>query len=546
MSHCTNEFWLTRAPDVWITYWTAAVQEKGNSVNNYYLGVFLLFEILSVLSLVCTGCLVFLKMTPASSIRQHMIVLHTVMAAPLSFFASTDTGITLNRFSQDMNLVDIEMPPGYLEMGAQTVVVTVQAVLLSLSAGYFAVCMPFLMLVMYVLQKFYLRTSRQLRLLDLEAKAPLYSHFVETLEGLVTIRVFGWSKDFERLNNRLLEVSQKPFYLLYCVQRWLALVLDLTVAGLMVILMVLFVKLRGTINPGFAGVALVNMSGLSMSLTLLIKAWTMLETSMGAISRVKSFATETTSENKSGETQVLSPEWPQNGSVEMMGLSAGYNPEVPVLKNLTLRILHGQKVGICGPSGSGKSSVIATLFRMLEISSGEILIDGLDITRIDRGDLRMHINAIPQDAFLFKGTIRQNLDPFNRRSDEERKSALTKVQLWSALESKAGLDTPADTDLFSHGQRQLFCLARAILHPSKIVVLDEATSSVDMVTEELMQKVIREVFRDCTIIAVAHRLDTIMDFDRIATLQAGQLVEYDTPEALMKRDSALKTLYESR
>lgn len=474
-----------------------------------------------------------------------MTILSTVMAAPLSFFAATDTGITLNRFSQDMNLVDIEMPPGVLEVGAQIVIVTVQAVLMCLSARYLAVCMPLVLLVMYVLQKFYLRTSRQLRLLDLEAKSPLYSHFIETLEGLVTIRVFGWSKDFERLNAGLLEASQKPYYLLFCVQRWLAVVLDLTVAGLMVVLMILFVKLRGVIDPGFAGIALVNMSGFSTSLTLLIKAWTTLETSMGAISRIRSFAAQTPSESKAGEDQTLPPAWPQHGSIELTELSAWYRPEVPVLKNLTLQILPGQKVGICGPSGSGKSSVIATLFRMLEISSGKIIIDGLDISRVNRGDLRMHINAIPQDAFFFKGTIRENVDPFNRHDDEDRKRALQKVQLWSVLEARNGLDTPADADIFSHGQRQLFCLARAILHPSKIVVLDECTSSVDHGTEELMQRVIREEFRDCTVIAVAHRLDTIMDFDMVATLKAGQLVEFDTPAALMARDSAFKRLYES-
>lgn len=537
---------LTCNSDVWITYWTAAVREKGNAVNHFYLGIFLLFEILSTLSLVCTGCLVFLRMTPSSSRQQHMSILNTVMAAPLSFFTSTDTGNTLNRFSQDMNLVDVEMPPGALEVGAQIVIVTVQAVLMCLSARYLAVCMPLVLLVMYVLQKFYLRTSRQLRLLELEAKAPLYSHFVETLEGLVTIRVFDWSKDFEQLNAGLLEASQKPMYLLYCVQRWLALVLDLTVAGLMVVLMILFVKLRGTIDPGFAGIALINMSGFSTSLTLLIKAWTTLETSMGAISRVRLFAAQTLSEVQPGEDQTLPLAWPQNGSIELLGLSAGYKPEVPVLKDLTLQILPGQKIGICGPSGSGKSSIIATLFRMLEISSGKTLIDGLDISRIDRGDLRMHINAIPQDAFLFKGSIRENLDPFHRHNDEERKRALHKVQLWTALESRNGLDTPADTEIFSHGQRQLFCLARAILHPSKIVVLDECTSSVDLVTEELMQRVIREEFKHCTIIAVAHRLDTIMDFDMIATLKAGRLVEFDTPAALMACDSAFKRLYESR
>jgi ATP-binding cassette, subfamily C (CFTR/MRP), member 1 len=325
------------------------------------------------------------------------------------------------------------------------------------------------------------------------------------------------------------------------------LVLDLTVAGLTVVLMILVVKLRATINPGFVGLALVNVNGFNLSLTELIKAWTLLETSMGAISRVKSFSTETVAENLPTENEVVPAnlKWPSKGNIEITNLWAGYKPDVPVVKDITLYIPAGEKVGICGPSGSGKSSIIATLFRMLEISSGSITVDGLDISRLPRQDVRMHINAIPQDAYFFKGTVRTNIDPLSRCSDDHLKAALAKAKLWSVVESKGGLDAPAEAEMFSHGQRQLFCLARAILHPSKIVVLDEVTSSVDLATDELMQQVIREEFGECTILAVAHRLDTIMDFDRIAVLKAGKLVEFDTPKALMSRDSAFKALYES-
>ena len=488
-----------------------------------------------------------LLMVPRSARRLHQVILDTVMAAPLLFFTSTDLGVTVNRFSQDMSLIDMELPDAVIELWADIVIGVVEAILMCLSAGYFAVSMPFVMVQLYFLQQYYLRTSRQLRLLDLEAKSPLYSHFTETLEGLVTVRAFGWSKDFEAKNARLLDTSQKPFYLLFCIQRWLSLVLDLTVAGLTVLLMIIVVKLRATINPGFVALALVNVNGFNLSLTELIKAWTRVETSLGAITRVKTFAADTTCENLPAENDRVpdNHDWPSKGNIELKNVSAYYKPDALVLKNLSLSISAGQKIGICGGSGSGKSTIIATLFRLLEIASGSITIDGVDITRLPRQDVRRRINAIPQEAYFFKGSVRSNIDPMGRSSDAELMAALRDVNLWTIVDEKGGLDAPAKAEMFSHGQRQLFCLARAVLHPSRIIVLDEATASVDLETDKLMQKVIRDKFDGCTILAVAHRLDTIMDFDRIAVIKAGELVEFDTPKALMTRDSAFRTLYES-
>jgi ATP-binding cassette, subfamily C (CFTR/MRP), member 1 len=532
--------------DLLITFWAASVQAHGNGVNGLYLGMYLGAEILSVVSLLVTCSCNMLLMAPRSAKRLHRTILDTVMAAPLLFFTSTDLGVTVNRFSQDMSLIDMELPSAFLELAADIAVGLTQAVLMCLSAGYFAASMPFVAVLLYFVQQYYLRTSRQLRLLDLEAKSPLYSHFMETLEGLVTVRAFGWSRDFEAKNAQLLDTSQKPFYLLYCIQRWLGLVLDLTVAALTVVLMIIVVKLRFTVNPGFVALALVNVNGFNLSLTELIKSWTRVETSMGAVTRVRSFAKETASENFVSErADALDDQlWPRKGVIELKNLCAYYKPDSLVLKNLSLSIQAGQKIGICGGSGSGKSSIIAALFRMLEVQTGSITIDGVDITQLSRQEVRSRINAIPQEAYFFKGSVRTNLDPLNRCEDSELEIALRYVKLWTIVEEKGGLNGPADAEMFSHGQRQLFCLARAILRPCKVVVLDEATANVDLETDELMQKIIREVFEGCTILAVAHRLDTIMDFDRIAVVKAGELIEYDTPKELMSRDSAFKALYE--
>lgn len=446
-----------------------------------------------------------------------------------------------------MTVLDAELPYSLIDLLFSTATSVMAAVLMCLSAGYFAATMPPVILAVWVLQKYYLRTSRQIRLLDLEAKSPLYSHFIESLSGLVTIRAFGWASNFQELNLTLLDVSQKPYYLLLCIQRWLSLILDLIVAGLAVILMVLVVKLRTDISPGYVGLALLNVMNFNELLAQIIKNWTMLETSFGAIARLKSFSATTANENLPRETASVPANWPSRGAIEFKDVSASYTVDGDlVVKNLTLSIAAGEKLGICGRSGSGKSSLITTLFRMLELTpESSITIDGIDITTLPRQLVRSRLNAIPQEPFFIKGTIRSNADPYQLHTDAEIISAIQKVHLWPLVLAKGGLDAELDQEFFSHGQRQLFCLARAILRKSKVVVLDEVTSSVDSRTDELMQMIIRKEFGDATIIAVAHRLDTILDFGRIALLGGGELKELDSPKALLGRDSMFKELYNS-
>jgi ABC-type multidrug transport system fused ATPase/permease subunit len=279
----------------------------------------------------------------------------------------------------------------------------------------------------------------------------------------------------------------------------------------------------------------------------IIKEWTTLETSFGAIARLKSFSTHTVSENLPRETEQAPDNWPTRGDIEFRTVSASYSPGSDlVLRNFSMSIAAGQKIGICGRSGSGKSSLVSTLFRMLEITDeSSITIDGVDITSLPRQFVRERLNAIPQEPIFITGNVRLNADPFGQHTDMAIIRAIEKVKLWELIQQKGGLDAELDTEFFSHGQRQLFCLARAILRKSKVVILDEATSSVDANSDELMQQVIRKEFNDCTIIAVAHRLNTIMDFDRIALLSGGKLLEFDTPQALLERPSAFRDLYNS-
>jgi ATP-binding cassette subfamily C (CFTR/MRP) protein 1 len=369
-----------------------------------------------------------------------------------------------------------------------------------------AVTVPFTILALYFVQNVYLKTSRQLRFMDLEAKSPLYSHFLETLDGLASIRAFGWQQTSRDVNIKALDRSQRPYYLLYCVQRWLNLVLDLLVAGLAVAVVTLAVELRGSTSAGLLGIAMNNLLSFNASLTQLVTFWTTLETSLGAIARVKTFAESTESEERPEETFTPPDQWPESGSIEFCNLSAAYNDTSLALDGVNLSIAPGEKVGICGRTGSGKSSLLMTLLRLLDIQSGSILIDGLDLKIIPRQTIRSRMIAIPQDPFLLSGSVRLNADPSGKLPDEAIIEALSKIQLWSAVESRGGLDSQMQDQPLSQGQQQLFCLARAMLRKSKIVILDEATSSVDAQTDMLMQKVIREEFNTHTIITVAHRV----------------------------------------
>jgi len=293
--------------------------------------------------------------------------------------------------------------------------------------------------------------------------------------------------------------------------------------------------------------ALLNVMSFNQSLAQIIKNWTQLETSIGAIARLMSFSAQTASENLPRENETVPDNWPAHGTIEFKNVSSSYTPGGnQVIRGLNMSIKAGQKIGICGRSGSGKSSLITTLFRMLEIAEDSaITIDGIDITRLPRETVRSRLNAIPQEPFFVKGTVRSNADPYQQHTDADIIAAIQKVHLWDLVRSKGGLDAELDSEFFSHGQRQLFCLARAVLKKNKVVILDEATSSVDTKSDELMQKVIREEFTACTVIAVAHRLDTILDFDKIALLSAGELKEYDTPQVLLARPSAIRELYNS-
>ncbi len=459
-----------------------------------------------------------------------------------------------------MTLVDSELPNAYVETALRLFQTLVSAALMVATAQYFLATFPLVLLVLYILQRFYLRTSRQMRLLDIEAKAPLYSHFQETLSGLATIRAFGWTLAFADKHLELLDQSQRPFYLLYCIQRWLQVVLDLMVAALATILMMIVVGTRHEINPGLVGLGMLNVMTFNNNIAGLVKNWTQLEISIGAIARIRNFVRDTECEMKPHENVDRPEQWPESGALQIEKFSAAYSEtSVPVLHGVSLDIIAGKRLGVCGRSGSGKSSLLASLLHILEYREGSVSIDHQDIARMTRDTLRQRLNVITQEPYWIPSeSVRFNMDPWHGTSiestpspskssytDEQLISALSKCQIWPIIHAKGGLKVKMDADFLSHGQRQLFCLARAILRKSKVVILDEVSASVDVHMDVLMQQIIREEFADCTIISVAHRLDTIVDFDLVAVLDAGRVVEIGEPGELLKKESGrFRELYE--
>ncbi|CAK38280.1 uncharacterized protein An03g04880 [Aspergillus niger] len=449
--------------------------------------------------------LVFCRIVPTSSNRLHDYLVMKIDKAPLYWLTCTDSGITLNHFSQDMTLIDRSLPADFLKTSKNFTQCLMSAIFICVGAKYMAPLIPLSVIVVYSIQKFYLRTSRQLRHLDLESKSPLYTQFTETINGLVTIRAFGWQNSFREEHQELLQKPNRPYYMLVVIQRGLILGLDLSVAGIAILLVILSV---------FSAAV-----GIDQFLD---------------IHGDQYWCSYTHPQFSKGSLRGSS--W--RGTFQNVSICYDLNSP-PVLQQITLAIPAGSKLGVCGRSGSGKSSLLLPILRMVEIQSGDIYIDAVSLQSCPRDTVRDQVTVIPQEPVLFRGTIRDNIAGFSPMDDEIVLNALQKVQLYEHVQSSGGLDAEIDHLPLSAGQRQLICLARAIVKKRKILLLDEATSHVDNETDSLMQDIIRTEFAGCTIITVAHRVSTLLDYDQIAVIDGGKMVEYGTPSELFERSGSL-------
>ncbi|OHW98638.1 ABC multidrug transporter [Colletotrichum incanum] len=532
-------------PDVWLKWWAESNETRPNQDLGKWLGVYAALGVGSVVSVLFGMWQLFIVIINKSGVYFHGVLLDTTSRAPMSFHNSVDSGITVNRFSQDLQLIDMELPSAALGLAIGVAFGVARFIMISVSSRYMAAILPLLVPVFYAIQHFYLRTSRQMRLLDIEHKAPLYSQLIETLEGLATIRAFKWEEDFEKTNLHRLDNSQRPSYLLTCLQRWLTFSVDMVIAVIALILVALVTTLREQIGPGFIGIALTNILSFSGIVKTIVTSWVTLEVSLGAVARVRNFSLTTRPEGDS-EVHLTEPEgeWPSRGAVEFCNATASYPSSGTVLKGVDLSIQPGQKVAICGRTGSGKSSLILCLLRMMDLDSGSITIDGVDISTLPHEYVRSKLVAVPQESYIFDGTVRMNLDPTESAPDSEVITVLERAQLWDKVEERGGLDAVIDDKFFSQGEAQLLVFARAMLRNGKVLILDEITSSLNEESSRIVDEVLRTWFHDWTIIVIAHKLESILEFDRVAVVDMGVVVEYDEPHRLLGRASSFKALYE--
>jgi ATP-binding cassette subfamily C (CFTR/MRP) protein 1 len=559
--------------------WWAGAEATAPAELGKWVGILGAITLIFIIDVTVTLYVGFIYLFPKSSLYLHAQQFTALVKVRYSAWGGKETGNITNRFSQDISIVDGTLANSLLNVLAGTFDVAAMMGVIVVATPFIAATFPVLMAVFWVIQSVYLRTGKQLRIMDLEAKAPLCTHFLETVSGAVTIKSFGWPREYREKNERLLEESQTPYYLLESgkfnnrymplmveeskltmrlntVQNWLSLVLNLVVAGLATVTMAIVVKLRTSSDAGYVALALINIMDIGPILEYLVIAWTQLETSMGAIARMKEFITSTPSEEEGKGQQTPPPkEWLQKPStIAITNLSASYAEDTPnttTLKNITLEIQPGQKVAICGRTGSGKSSLASAIFGLLHITSGTITISDVNISTTSPQLLRSKMIALPQDCYFTPGTVRENLSLRMEShdvasSDAAMLLALQKVGLLQKLSTLASSCTTTPLNLplepkkmLTKGQCQLFALARALLSTGSILLLDEATSGLDGNTEKTMQRLIREEFAHCTVIAVAHHLHTIMDFDLVVVMQGGRVGEVGRPGELVRREGSL-------
>ncbi|XP_023277902.1 multidrug resistance-associated protein 1-like [Seriola lalandi dorsalis] len=467
----------------------------------------------------------------------HMDLLMNVLRSPMSFFESTPSGNLLNRFAKEIDAIDCMVPDG-LKMMLSYVFKLMEVCIIVLMATPFAavIILPLAFLYAFV-QSFYVATSCQLRRLEAVSRSPIYTHFNETVQGASVIRAFGEQSRFILQANKRVDFNQTSYFPRFVATRWLAVNLEFVGNGVVLAAAILSVMGKNTLSPGIVGLAVSHSLQVTGILSWIVRSWTDVENNIVSVERVNEYADTVKEASWSKEGSSLPLAWPQTGTIEFQDYGLQYRKGLELaLKGITLHIHEREKVGIVGRTGAGKSSLALGIFRILEAAKGKIFIDGVNIEDIGLHDLRSRITIIPQDPVLFSGSLRMNLDPFDTYTDEEVWSSLELAHLKnfvSNLPDKLNHECSEGGENLSLGQRQLVCLARALLRKTKILVLDEATAAVDLETDTLIQSTIRTQFEDCTVLTIAHRLNTIMDYTRVIVMDRGHISEMDSPANLI-------------
>ncbi len=524
----------TLGTSLWMEAWTGNKVGNATEYQNRYISVYAALGLVQGLANLILSIVMSLSTLKASR-KLHDAMLKNVIRAPMAFFDTTPIGRIINRFSKDISACDSTLPQliGQWMFFASNFLGTI--ILITLVLPLFAAAIIPISFLFLIVQHVYVATSRQLKRLESITRSPIYTHFGESLSGISTIRAFGLQDQLIRESHAAVDKNVRTFYPSVIANRWLGVRLDIIGCAIVFITAIIAVS-NTSLLPSELGLVLSYSFSVTQMLMWMVRMTADIETNIVAVERIKEYTNvETEAEWKSESPP--EKEWPEKGEIAFSEYSMRYRPGLDlVVKGLDCKVKGGEKVGLVGRTGAGKSSLTVALFRLVEAAAGSITIDGIDISKLGLHELRHKLTIIPQDPVLFAGSLRMNLDPFDSYQDEN---------IWKVLELSrlkdfvSGLEVGLDHTIseggenLSVGQRQLVCLGRALLRKSKVLILDEATAAVDLETDEFIQSTIRKEFAGCTVLTIAHRLNTIMDYDKIMVLDKGRLVEFAPPQQLL-------------
>eukprot|EP00002_Diphylleia_rotans_P003707 TRINITY_DN1258_c0_g1_i3.p1 TRINITY_DN1258_c0_g1~~TRINITY_DN1258_c0_g1_i3.p1 ORF type:complete len:1141 (+),score=233.81 TRINITY_DN1258_c0_g1_i3:1334-4756(+) len=524
----------------WIGYWATDSIQPDPGVG-LYLGVYFTFNVLYGLTAFIVA-FIFAIATPKAGYKLHSDMLVRILRSPMSFFDTTPIGRILNRFSKDIdecdNTISFDMQ---LLLRTSFGFLSIIAVICYTTPPFLAPLVPILVGFVYA-QNYYRSTSRELKRIESVSRSPIYAHLSESLNGLSTIRAFGALPQAIDDNHAKIDENNAVSWVSFLANRWLSLRLECCGAILVLFASILAIVSRDSLPTELIGLSLSYSLQITFLLTGIVRLLAETEAAMNSVERILHYCELPSEAAPHIPEKQPQKEWPTKGQIEFHGVEMSYRPDLPlVLKGISCSIKQGEKIGICGRTGAGKSTIMLTLFRLVELRKGKIVIDGVDISQIGLFDLRSRMAIIAQQPTLFSGTMRSNLDPFNKYNDEEIYDALSHVNMKDLIVRNGGLQVPVveGGENFSVGQRQLICLARALLKKSQIIMIDEATASVDVETDAQIQRSIRTHFAHATVLTIAHRLNTVIDVDRILVLDNGRIGEFDHPHQLLNREDSL-------
>ncbi|RLN32800.1 hypothetical protein BBJ28_00020059 [Nothophytophthora sp. Chile5] len=525
--------------DLWLSHWTSEGEgvdlERAERNMTIYA---LLGGGGALMVLVRSSSVVFVGLRGARHLFKVMT--RALLHAPMRFFDTNPIGRIVNRYGTDMGSIDFRMPLIFGAFLADFFLAVCQLATAAFMVNFLGIVVIPLVWIYVKVANFYLASSSEVTRLQRVTSSPVLSLVSQCEEGAAVIRAFGpecLSRMISEMCQRV-DRTNKVAYVRTVTQQWYVVRIQLIGCAVVVSLVSALVYLRGFLSPGLVGLAFTYALNVDGGLANIVQQWSYVELIMVSPERIMEYA----SIQPEGTTKALVVEppadWPRQGTIQFEDVVFSYKEGgAPVLKNVSFDIKNDEKIGIVGRTGAGKSSLTMALFRINELVSGRILIDGVDISTVPLHTLRSRMSIIPQSPVLFKGTLRAYMDPFDESSDADIWTVLEKVDMKTkigALENQLSYELSENGENFSVGERQMLCMARALLNRSRLVVMDEATAAIDHATEQKLQQMITHDFQNATMLTIAHRLATVLDSDRVMVLSDGKVAEFDTPRNLTK------------